>query len=136
MDEAGLHGGGGEPGRATLNCSPPGKYEPTQQPHLFTRTREFASEFGAALSAADESWVTDVYPAREEPIPGGSGELIAESVRRAGEESVTYHPGLEDLPQAVAKALRAGDVCLTLGAGSIEDVGALLLGALGVGRDG
>jgi len=100
------------------------------QPHLFTRTRDFASEFGAALSGADEIWVTDVYPAREEPIPGVSGELVADATREAGANRVTYHPALEGLPATLADSLQPGDLCLTLGAGSIETVGSALVTAL------
>jgi UDP-N-acetylmuramate--alanine ligase len=100
------------------------------QPHLFTRTRDFASEFGAALSDADEIWVTEVYPAREEPIPGVSGELVADAAREAGAEGVNYHPDLEGLPATLAGSLQPGDLCLTLGAGSIETVGSALVTAL------
>ena len=106
------------------------------QPHLFTRTRDFASEFGAALSGADEIWVTDVYPAREEPIPGVSGELVADATREAGADRVNYHPALEGLPAMLASSLQPGDLCLTLGAGSIETVGSALVTSLQEAADG
>ncbi len=106
------------------------------QPHLFTRTRDFVSDFGAALSGADEVWVTDVYAAREEPIPGVSGESVADATREAGVERVTYHPTLEGLPAALAESLQTGDLCLTLGAGSIETVGTDLVTALREGGHG
>lgn len=92
------------------------------QPHLFSRTRDFHREFGEALAAADEAWVTDIYPAREAPLPGITGELVAAGVRNAGGR-VTWHPALDGLAEAVADTLRPGDLCITLGAGSVELVG-------------
>ncbi|HSG50175.1 MAG TPA: UDP-N-acetylmuramate--L-alanine ligase [Longimicrobiales bacterium] len=91
------------------------------QPHLYSRTRDFAGEFGRALALADHVWVTDVFPAREEPIPGVDGGLIARCATRAGAR-VTEHPSLDGLARAVVEASRPGDVVVTLGAGSIERV--------------
>lgn len=91
------------------------------QPHLFTRTRDFANEFGRALAAADSVWVTDVYPAREAPIEGVSGELVANAAR-AGEANVEYVNDLETLTDRLLRALREGDVCLVMGAGDIDRV--------------
>src|SRR5262249_34720783 len=62
------------------------------QPHLFSRTRDFASEFGQALTGCDLALVMDVYASREKPIPGVSGELVAEAARRAGQANVVYMP--------------------------------------------
>jgi UDP-N-acetylmuramate--alanine ligase len=103
------------------------------QPHLFSRTRDFAREFGTALAEADVVWVTDVYPAREVPIPGVDGGLVARetaaafargaAARRAGAGEVHDHRDLHTLAEAVAASLRPGDLCLTLGAGSIEATG-------------
>lgn len=107
------------------------------QPHLYTRTRDFAEGFGAALSGADEVWVTDVYPAREDPIPGVTGERVVEAVRAAGATTpVRYHPSLEGLEEALAGALEEGDLCLTLGAGSIGEVAPRLLARLGLEERG
>lgn len=100
------------------------------QPHLYTRTRDFAGDFGRALAAADVVWVTDVYPAREAPIPGVTGELVADAARTAGAPEVHYHPRLETLPTTLGEFLRAGDLCLTLGAGSIGDAAHALLDRL------
>jgi UDP-N-acetylmuramate--alanine ligase len=91
------------------------------QPHLFSRTRDFADEFGRALAAADVVWVTDVFPAREAPIPGVTGELVSDAVERAG-GGVRYHAELETLADAVAADLVPGDLLLTMGAGSVEVV--------------
>jgi UDP-N-acetylmuramate--alanine ligase len=99
------------------------------QPHLFTRTRDFAGQFGAALAAADIVVVTDVYPAREAPLPGVTGELVADAVHDHG-GVVTYVPDLADVPAALAALARPGDLVLTLGAGSITRAGPQLTGLL------
>ena len=97
------------------------------QPHLYSRTRDFQRAFGEALAAADVVWVCDVYPAREAPIPGISGEVVARAARDAGASAVHYHADLESLAEAVAGELRAGDLCITMGAGSIEKLGPRIL---------
>lgn len=91
------------------------------QPHLYSRTRDFALEFGQSLALADRVWVTDVYPAREEPIPGVDGGVVARAAVRAGAD-VEECPELEGLAAALAAEARSGDVIVTLGAGSIERV--------------
>ncbi len=88
------------------------------QPHLYSRTRSFAEEFGAALAEADLVIVTDVYPAREDPIPGVSGELVAVATQQAGGQC-QYVPQRADLPAATAASVRQGDVCLSIGAGDV-----------------
>ena len=97
------------------------------QPHLFSRTRDFAREFGESLAIADAVWVTDVFPAREKPIPGISGQTVVDAAVTAGARPVTYVPELDDVPLRLAEELREGDVVVTLGAGSIEGVGPALL---------
>ncbi len=99
------------------------------QPHLFSRTRDFADDFGRALAGADVVWVTDVFPAREAPIAGVSGELVSDAVERAG-GGVRYHPELESLAEAVAADLVPGDLLLTMGAGSVEIVAPRVLALL------
>lgn len=89
------------------------------QPHLYTRTRDFAEEFGRALALADRVFVTDVYAAREAPIPGVSGESVAAAARRAG-ATVTYLAERAAVAERVAGELRDGDLCLTLGAGDLD----------------
>ncbi len=100
------------------------------QPHLFSRTRDFAPEFGRALAAADVIWVTDVFPAREAPIAGVTGESVVEATRAAGAEDVRYHPAVTTVADALADDLRSGDVLITIGAGSIETVGRSVLSRL------
>jgi UDP-N-acetylmuramate--alanine ligase len=99
------------------------------QPHLYSRTRELAGEFGRALSAADVVVVTDVYAAREAPVPGVDGTLITRAV--SGPSEVLNVPLLADVPAVIAPDLRAGDLVLTMGAGDITTLGPLLLDALG-----
>jgi UDP-N-acetylmuramate--alanine ligase len=101
------------------------------QPHLYSRTRDFAAEFGRALAAADIVWITDVFPAREAPIPGVTGETIVNAARSAGADDVRYHGGIGTLADALADDVRAGDVLITLGAGSIDSVGRAVLERLG-----
>jgi UDP-N-acetylmuramate--alanine ligase len=93
------------------------------QPHLYSRTRDFARDFGEALAAADVVWVTDIYPAREAPIEGVTGVLVAQATLDAGATAVTFHPELAELPSEILPGLVPGDVCLTMGAGSIEFLG-------------
>lgn len=103
------------------------------QPHLFSRTRDFAREFGHALAAADVVFLTEIYPAREQPIAGVSAELIAEEVRRAG-RSIDWRGERGELAGALADVVRDGDVVLTLGAGDITRTGAELLRVLETSR--
>ncbi len=93
------------------------------QPHLYSRTRDFAGQFGAALAQADVVVVTDVYGARELPIAGVTGELVADAAMDAGAPMVTYIRDLDDVPAGLASLARPGDVILTLGAGSVTSVG-------------
>ncbi len=90
------------------------------QPHLYSRTRDLAPEFGAALSAADLVFVTDVYAAREEPIPGVSGRLVSDAARTASAETIDVENGVA--AATVAGRLRPGDLVVTMGAGDIDRV--------------
>jgi len=90
------------------------------QPHLYSRTRDFAGEFGRALAAADVAFLTDIYAAREKPIDGVTGALIATPARDAGAD-VRYVPARTEIVDAVARELRAGDLCLTMGAGNLDE---------------
>ena len=100
------------------------------QPHLYSRTRDFAREFGEALAAADSVFVADIYPAREQPIPGVTAELIVDSTRQAG-GSVAWQGERGSLSKELARAVRGGDVVLTIGAGDITKTGPELLRSLG-----
>jgi len=93
------------------------------QPHLFSRTRDFTEDFGAALAAADVNIVMDVYPSRERPIPGVTGELIADAARRAGHTRVTYTHDKKRVVDCLEQTLRPGDLLVTLGAGDVVKFG-------------
>jgi UDP-N-acetylmuramate--alanine ligase len=93
------------------------------QPHLFSRTRDFQGEFGRSLAAADLAVVMDVYPSREAPLPGVTGELVADAARKAGARSVTYVAEKKEVVDALERALCPGDVLLTLGAGDVVRFG-------------
>jgi UDP-N-acetylmuramate--alanine ligase len=88
------------------------------QPHLYSRTRQFAAEFGEALGIADEVVVLDVYGAREDPQPGVSGALIADAVPLPPDR-VRFVPRWEDVPSVVAGVAAAGDLVITMGAGDV-----------------
>jgi len=100
------------------------------QPHLYSRTALHGEAMGVALAAADLAVVTDVYAAREQPIPGVTGALVAEAARRSGAETV-YEPARTALGRRVATLLRPGDVLLTMGAGDITRLGSEVRDLLG-----
>jgi UDP-N-acetylmuramate--alanine ligase len=97
------------------------------QPHLFSRTRDLAEEFGSALLGADRAVVTDVYPSREAPLPGVTGELVVDAARRSGHRNVSYCADWRDAPPVLAGEVAAGDVVLTMGAGDINRLASLLV---------
>jgi UDP-N-acetylmuramate--alanine ligase len=99
------------------------------QPHLFSRTRDFAGDFGRALARSDVVFLTEIYPAREQPLPGVTSELIATAAAEAG-RPVAWRGTRGELATALAAAVRPGDVVLTLGAGDITRTGPELLAAL------
>jgi UDP-N-acetylmuramate--alanine ligase len=101
------------------------------QPHLYSRTRTFAAQFGAALDLADTVVVTDVYAAREDPDPEISGDTIVQRVPTPGR--ARYVADAHDAARAVAEAAGAGDLVLTVGAGDVTRLGAEILTALGTG---
>lgn len=92
------------------------------QPHLFSRTRDMGEALGITLSLADVAVVTEVYAAREAPIPGVSGRQVADAARRAGAE-VHWVPERAELSARLGELAAPGDVVLTLGAGDITEVG-------------
>lgn len=96
------------------------------QPHLYSRTSAFAGEFAQALSLADIAVVLDVYGAREKPVPGVSGLLIAERMTT----TVYFQPDVSAAPAQVAGLARPGDLVITMGAGDVTMVGPGILTAL------
>src|SRR5262249_34342746 len=102
------------------------------QPHLFTRTRDFAREFGSALAAADAVFLTEIYPARERPIEGVTSALVADALAAAGgPDRLAWRGTREELAGALAAKVAPGDVVLTVGAGDVTKVGPALLEELG-----
>ncbi len=99
------------------------------QPHLYSRTRDFAVDFGRALAAADAVYLTEIYPAREQPIAGVTADLVADALRSAGGD-VTWRGERAALAGALAGGVREGDVVLTIGAGDITRTGPELLDRL------
>jgi UDP-N-acetylmuramate--alanine ligase len=101
------------------------------QPHLYSRTLHLAHGFALALAGADAACVTEIYPAREEPLPGVSGRLIVEELAYARPGMrIGWAPALEDAARIVAAWARPGDTIVTLGAGDVDRAAALMLEAL------
>jgi UDP-N-acetylmuramate--alanine ligase len=93
------------------------------QPHLYSRTRDFAVEFGRALLGADVAIVTDVYPSREKPLPGVTGQLVVRAAREAGHRNLIYVADKKRVPERLERLLRSGDLLLTMGAGDVVRCG-------------
>ncbi len=100
------------------------------QPHRYSRTRDCLGEFAHAFAHADVLFMTDIYPAGEQPLPGVTGAALAETVRAAGHSAVTFIERKETLPDQVVPHLQAGDLVLTLGAGDIWKAGTGILARL------
>ncbi|MBI1723383.1 MAG: UDP-N-acetylmuramate--L-alanine ligase [Gemmatimonadetes bacterium] len=100
------------------------------QPHLFSRTRDHGAAMGKALAAADVVVVSDVYPARESPIPGVTGELVARSAEEAGAKQVLWVPRRAELAAQVRDLAGPSDLIVTMGAGDVTMVGRELLDLL------
>ena len=105
-----------------------GKLITVFQPHLFSRTRLFAQEFADALLLSDDAIVTEIYPAREDPEPGVTGEMIA--IRSQNPSTMHYVPAWDDVPAAAAKLAKPGDFIITMGCGDINRMVPDLLKAL------
>ena len=107
------------------------------QPHLYSRTLHLGDRFGDSFSDADVVVVTDVYGDREEPVPGVSGRIVADAIRRRATDtggrgpSVMYVPRLEEAAGFVAGMSQPGDLVLTVGAGDVTTAGPRILSLLG-----
>ena len=99
------------------------------QPHLYSRTRQFAAGFGAALGLADEVVVMEVYGAREDPVPGVTGAMVADAVPLPASQ-VLFEPSWSAAAPALAARAGAGDVVVTMGAGDVSMVGPEVLEVL------
>ena len=89
------------------------------QSHRYSRTAAFMDDFGAALAAADDVIVLEVYPAGEDAIPGASGSVLTSSVESHGHESAVFEPSWSLVPALVAQRVQPGDLVLTMGAGDV-----------------
>jgi len=89
------------------------------QPHLFSRTKDFSAEFGRSFLNSDVFICTDVYPAREKPIEGITGKLIADTARSFGHKNVVYEPDKNKLPELLKSIYKKDDILVMMGAGDI-----------------
>jgi UDP-N-acetylmuramate--alanine ligase len=93
------------------------------QPHLYSRTRDFYEDFGKSFLLSDVLVVTDVYPAREEPIQGVTGELIVNAAKQFGHKDVHYVSDKKQVPAFLKTIVKSGDIVITMGAGDIWKYG-------------
>ncbi|WP_248582136.1 UDP-N-acetylmuramate--L-alanine ligase [Nocardioides sp. InS609-2] len=112
--------------QAARSVAGPGRVIAAFQPHLVSRTRIFGAEMGAALGAADEVVVLDVYLARDEVDPDVTGALVADAVPLP-EGCVTFVPDFDDVPAELVRRASDGDLIITLGAGTITSIGPRVL---------
>ena len=96
------------------------------QPHRYTRTRDLADEFQTAFRDADTLQILDIYAASEDPIPGITAESLVQRIRSAGTD-VDYAPSFQHAVNSAARGAQSGDIVLTLGAGSVYQIGPMLL---------
>ncbi len=114
--------------RAARDIAEGGQVIAIFQPHLYSRTRIFAAEFGTALGLADEAVILDVYAAREDPEPGVTGGLVADAVPGG---QARFVPDRARVASLIAGIAAPGDVVLTMGAGDVTQLGPQLIEALG-----
>ncbi|MGY5894648.1 glutamate ligase domain-containing protein [Blastococcus deserti] len=117
------------PGGAPRAARPAPRLVVAFQPHLYSRTQEFAEGFGQALGLADEVVVMDVYGAREDPVPGVTGAMVADAVPLP-RERVLFEPSWSAAAPALAARARPGDLVMTMGAGDVSMVGPEVLAVL------
>ncbi len=99
------------------------------QPHLFSRTQQLGAEMGEALAPADAVIVLDIYPAREDPLPGITSDLVIDAARAHGADTTPAH-SLAEVPDLVAGMAKPGDFVLTMGAGDVTSLGPEILARL------
>ncbi|GAA3376952.1 UDP-N-acetylmuramate--L-alanine ligase [Streptomyces sannanensis] len=119
--------------RAAVSGSDDARLLVVFQPHLFSRTQELGTEMGQALALADASVVLDIYPAREDPIPGITSALIVDAAVAAGADVTAVHDKAT-IPDVIAGMATPGDLVLTMGAGDVTDLGPHILQKLSLAR--
>lgn len=100
------------------------------QPHLFSRTRDFAEEFGRAFFSCDKLLVAPIYPAREKPIEGVTGQLIVDEAIHSGHKNVTFIESEDEIIDKVLETLKEDDIFITMGAGRIYEFGERIISRL------
>jgi UDP-N-acetylmuramate--alanine ligase len=100
------------------------------QPHRYSRTRLLMEEFATAFGDADSLVLLDIYPASEAPIPGVTSQTLAESIRRNGVGRVMCASSFDEAVRVACELAQSGDMILTLGAGNVSQLGALVLECL------
>ena len=116
--------------RATLSAARQcgfGKIHVIFQPHRYTRTRDLMDEFATAFEDADSLAVLDIYAASETPIEGITGEVLARRISEKGQRQASYVSSFADAVASVVAAAQPGDMILTLGAGSVSQLGPMIL---------
>jgi len=93
------------------------------QPHLYSRTQQMYKEFGLSFFDAEVLVVTDIYPSREKPVEGVTGELISETAKNFGHKQVFYIKNKNELPERLKEIVKPGDIVITMGAGDIYRFG-------------
>ena len=107
-----------------------GKIHVIFQPHRYTRTRDLMDEFATAFEDADSLAVLDIYAASEAPIEGVTGEALARQISEKGKRPAAYASSFADAVASVVAAAQPGDMILTLGAGSVSQLGPMILAKL------
>lgn len=108
-----------------------GKVHVVFQPHRYTRTRDLMDEFAGCFADADTLVILDIYAASEQPIEGITGETLASHIKKAGGSEARYIPSFAEAAEAMARVAEPGDMVLTLGAGSVSQLGPMILEKLG-----
>ena len=116
--------------REVVASEPDGRLVVVFQPHRYSRTQAFMDDFGAALAAADELVVMEVYPAGEDPIPGAGGAAVAQSAQDHGLAAAEFIGSWSAVAPALVDRIRPGDVVMTLGAGDVTLIGPEVLTGL------
>jgi UDP-N-acetylmuramate--alanine ligase len=104
-----------------------GKIHVVFQPHRYTRTRDLMDQFATAFGDADSLFVLDIYAASEKPIEGISADVLAQTIREKGSRDARYASSFQDAVSSAASAAQAGDMILTLGAGSVSHLGTMIV---------
>jgi UDP-N-acetylmuramate--alanine ligase len=113
--------------KAARNLAGAGRVIVIFQPHRYSRTAAFASQFSNSLALADFTYLLEVYAASEKPIPGVSSLLIARGMKT---EQVKFEPSMLQVVSDVVEMAKSGDLILTLGAGDVSSLGDPILQAL------